>query len=116
MKTLWLILLLVFAIAGAVDDRLIEPPELSEPQIKRNEHRITVLLSERKPFAAVNRNGRQKKLDVLLIEKFAQKFNLEVNYLTVNVSLSYIFASKENLDTFENLFLLRYVRIFCCVL
>lgn len=58
------------------------------------DHKITVTLSERKPFVFLNENGAPKGLDVLIIENFARKLNLKIDYFIVDSSLNYIFTDK----------------------
>lgn len=59
--------------------------------------KITVALSERKPFAMLDQNGTPKGLDVLIVENFAQKFHLQIDYVVINSSLNYIFTNEEYL-------------------
>lgn len=59
-------------------------------------HKITVAVSERKPFVVIDQSGKPKGLDVLIIEHFARKFNLHIDFIIVNASLNYIFASNKN--------------------
>lgn len=58
------------------------------------DHKITVTLSERKPFVFLDENGAPKGLDVLIIENFARKLNLKIDYFIVDSSLNYIFNDK----------------------
>lgn len=57
--------------------------------------KITVALSERKPFVFHDQNGILKGLDVSIIESFAKKHNLLINYVFVNVSLNYVFTNED---------------------
>lgn len=52
--------------------------------------RITVALSERRPFVTVDEN-KLGGLDVSIIENFAKKLKLEVNYVQINESLNLVF-------------------------
>lgn len=54
------------------------------------QEKITVALSERRPFVVFDEDGTPKGLDVLLIENFARKFNFQIDY--------YIMDSFENLN------------------
>lgn len=67
---------------------------------EHHDHTITVALSERIPFAFFDPNGTPKGLDVLIIENFARKFKLKIDYLAVNTSLNHIFATKQDWNTF----------------
>lgn len=81
---------------------------LYEPPKSQTNHRITVLLSDQKPFVTTGQRQMPKQLHELIIENFAQKFHLKVDYFVVNESLSFTFANVENMKAFPNISLLRY--------
>lgn len=53
----------------------------------RDNHKITVGLSVRKPFMMLNQNSAPTGIDIMIIENFARKLNLTIDYILVNVSL-----------------------------
>lgn len=57
-------------------------------------NKIIVAVSERKPFVVFNPNGPPTGLDVLIIENFAKKMRLNVEYVRVNESLDALLAEK----------------------
>lgn len=57
-------------------------------------HKITVAISEQKPFTQFDEDAVPRGLDVMIIEQFAMKHNLQVNYVIVNLSMNKIFASE----------------------
>lgn len=59
------------------------------------ERKITVAISERRPFVTVDQNGRQSGLDVSIIENFAKKFHFQVEYVKINQSLNSVFSMKD---------------------
>lgn len=60
----------------------------------RPDHKIAVVLSERNPIVALNQNRTPKGIDILIIENFARKLNLKVDYFLVNTSLNHsLFSS-----------------------
>lgn len=61
--------------------------------------KITVTLSERKPFAFLNSKGKPQGLDVLIIQNFAENCNLDEEYVFVNESLNYVFSDEEYFDS-----------------
>lgn len=65
-----------------------------------SDHKITVALSERKPFTYLDQNGVPKGLDILIIENFAKKFKFQLDFIIVNSSLNYIFTNEEYLRDF----------------
>lgn len=60
------------------------------------EQKITVALSERRPFVILDQNGTPKGLDISIIENFAKKFHLQIDYIVINSSLNYVFANEES--------------------
>lgn len=52
----------------------------------------------RKPFVFRNEAGALEGLDVLMIENFAKKFNLHVNYLEYNTSTIELFNKEEIIE------------------
>lgn len=49
---------------------------------------ITVALLKRKPFVFLNQNRVLKSMDVSIIENFGQKFNLHIDFLTVDTPVN----------------------------
>lgn len=76
---------------------------------------IKVALSERKPFAIVDQNGKPNGLDVQIIENFAKKLNLRLEYFFVNLSLNYVFANENNVKALDIETLLGYVLSSHCI-
>lgn len=72
-----------------------------EKQLIPKEHKITVALSERKPFVIFDGNKSPRGLDVTIIENFAQKFKLQIDYYICNSSLNNVFANEENFESFS---------------
>lgn len=63
--------------------------------------KISVAVSEQKPFVILDPNGGSPKgLDVLIVENFAKKFNFKIDYYILNASLNYIFVDKKHLNRF----------------
>lgn len=62
---------------------------------------ITVALSERIPFVIFDRNGTPNGLDILIIENFGRKFNLQIDYLVVNSSLNQVLMTKQDWSSFS---------------
>lgn len=60
-----------------------------------SQSKITVALSERKPFVIVNQNGQRSGLDISIIENFAQTLKRQVEYINVHESLNTVFAKKD---------------------
>lgn len=60
---------------------------------------IVVGFSNRPPFVFQDKNGAMKGLDVLIIENFAKKANLQIKYKHFDASLNEMFGRE---DTFEN--------------
>lgn len=71
------------------------------------DYKITVALSERNPFVILNQNGAPKGLDILIIENFARKLNLQIDYFLVNISLNYIFIDEDSFNAFPDQTFLR---------
>lgn len=67
--------------------------------------KITVTIPTRNPIAIFDQNSVARGLDVLILENFAQKFDLQINYIAVNTSLNHIFSDEYG----SNALLLRYV-------
>ena len=62
-------------------------------------NKLTVMVSQSKPFA-FHENGVLKGLDVNIVENFAKKLILKVNYILANESLNYVFSTEESFDKF----------------
>lgn len=71
--------------------------------------KIKVSLSERRPFVVLGQNGKAKGLDVIIIENFAAKYNLQLEYFHLNLSLNFVFANKDNFKALPMDTLLGYV-------
>lgn len=69
--------------------------------------KISVVLSQRKPFVVIDQNGPPKGLDVSIVENFANTFNLQINYLIVNMSMNYAFVNEDNFERFHTEIILR---------
>lgn len=76
--------------------------------VKIHTDKLTVLSFDQKPLTAKLQDKALGRLEKLIIENFAHKFKLDIDYFTVNESLSFIFANEENLNAFSNISLLRY--------
>lgn len=60
---------------------------ISIPLNESTNKKIIVAIAQRKPFTIINENGPPSGLDVQIIDQFARKFNLKVDYLFINPSL-----------------------------
>lgn len=58
-------------------------------------NKITVALSERRPFVIFNPERSPSGLDVFIIQNFGQKFNLKVEYHFVYESLNHVFSDEK---------------------
>lgn len=67
----------------------------------RSIHRITVALSEQVLFVILNQNKTPTGLNVLIIENFAKKIQLQIDYVIFNSSLNCIFAKEKIFDAFS---------------
>lgn len=93
MFLLWLIFLLIISSAeGSVDTVGHSIPSVSF------DHRINVAVSER-ASTAVRSVGKSNNLGLVIIENFAKKLKLEVEYFTVDTSIS--------LNAFSNTYILK---------
>lgn len=63
--------------------------------------KISIAVSERIPFVILKKNTTPSGLDIAIIENFAQKFNLQIEYITLNSSLNLISTEKEYLNKFS---------------
>lgn len=61
-------------------------------------NKITVTVSEQKPFVKINQHGEPTGLDVHIINAFARKCNLSVDYSIINDSLNNILRNKQHYD------------------
>lgn len=73
-----------------------------------SEAKLSVAFSERKPFLTFNPDGSIRGVDVSILNNFARKFNLNIEYQFVNTSLNYILSSEEKLTNFAKRNILRY--------
>lgn len=96
MALMWPILLFVALLHSS---EAVKKPEFSK---LHPDHKITVALSERDPFVVFNQNGAPKGLDILIIENFARKLNLKIDYFLVNISLNYIFTDENHFNAFPD--------------
>lgn len=63
--------------------------------------KITVAVSEQKPFSYLDQNGKPKGIDVEIIENFGRKFNLQIDYVPFNTSLNFQFINEKNFRRFS---------------
>lgn len=79
---------------------------VNEAAVKHGERRkLKIMISQRIPFAFnPNDNGVSglRGLDILLLDSFAKQYNLHIEYVTFNISLTEIFESEELMETFLN--------------
>lgn len=61
---------------------------ISIPSGNSTTQKIIVAVEQRKPFSIVNENGTLSGLGVQIIDQFARKLNLAVDYLVINSSKS----------------------------
>lgn len=75
--------------------------------------KITVAVSERIPFVVLDQNETLMGLDVQILENFAKKFKLQIDYVIVDASLNYVFSNEQEFRKFSMQTNLRYfLRIF----
>lgn len=74
----------------------------------RTQEKVTVTLSERKPFLMLYKNGTPKGLDVLVIENFARNNNLQIDYYIINTFENTNFNEKFSTQT-NSRYSLRYI-------
>lgn len=61
--------------------------------------RISVMISESEPFAShANRPQSFRGLDIKIMENFAKKLGLSIEYITTNECLNEVFSSKNHTD------------------
>lgn len=94
----WLLLLLIITIG------IIGADQNPKNHSIRN---INVFMTEQKLLARFGQSGKVKQLELLIIENFAKKFNFKVKFSNTNTSLSVILSTRENLNKFSDLDLLR---------
>lgn len=68
----------------------------------RGSNHINVLISERNPFFILEKTGSPRDLDVSIIENFAVKFNLQINYIFINSSLNSVVANEDHFNEFSS--------------
>lgn len=97
MALMWSILLFVILLnsSGSVE-------KFDFPKLHPNHNKISVALFGRSPFIMLNQNEAPKGIDIILIETFAQKLNLKINYFLVNTSLNYVFSDETNFNAYQN--------------
>lgn len=61
----------------------------------RADNRIIVAFSEQKPFAELSKGGLVTGLEVIILDNFAKKYNLQMNYCLVNGSLNCILRNQD---------------------
>lgn len=69
-----------------------------EPQANQ---RISIMYSKRSPFVMQSGSAPPKGMDVSIIENFARKFNLQIDYVQSNESLNSAFFSANDYDGFK---------------
>lgn len=62
--------------------------------------KITVAIAEQKPFTEFDEDGVPKGLDVKIIENFAMKYHLQVDFVNINLSMNKMFASERISEAF----------------
>lgn len=72
---------------------------------------ITVALSEQKPFVIIGEDDSPKGLDVSIIENFAKKLSLQINYVVINSSLNHMFSNEISFNPYSAHSSLRYVKL-----
>lgn len=85
---MWSFSILLFAVLFV---KMIDAVHRVPSQVHSHD-KITVTLSERQPFVIFNPERSPTGLDVLIIQNFAQKFNLKVEYHFVYESLNHVFS------------------------
>lgn len=82
----------------------------------KSSDKLTVMVSQAKPFA-FHENGVFKGLDVNIVENFAQKMKLSVNYILANESLNYVFGAEKRFNEFSqsirNLYVISLINFNC---
>ena len=73
-----------------------------------SDRRITVAISERIPFVILGRNRTSMGLDVQILENFAKKFHLQIDYVIINSSLNCAFSNGQHFRSFSIQTNLRY--------
>lgn len=66
----------------------------------RSQEKIIVAFTERKLFVMLDEDGTPKGLDVLVIQNFVRKFNLQVDYYIMDTYENYNF-NEEYSDEFS---------------
>lgn len=69
------------------------------PLEQYSNRKITVVIPKQNPVALLDDNDIRRGLDVLIIENFAQKFNLPINFKITKYSANYILSNQEGLNT-----------------
>lgn len=87
--TMWSNFILIIFISKVVADH--DSTSLDEYLDKK----LAVLLSNQKPFATLSKSGASSGLDVLILNSFAKRNNLQANYVHLNESLNYVLAYQE---------------------
>lgn len=60
---------------------------------------ITVMVSQSKPFAFYE-NHSLKGLDVHIMENFANRFKLQIEYILTNETLNEVFSTNDRFEQF----------------
>lgn len=87
--TMWSNFILIIFISKVVADQ--DSTSLDENLGKK----ISVLLSDQKPFATLSESGASNGLDVLILNCFARRNNLLANYVHLNESLNNVLAHQK---------------------
>lgn len=82
--------------------------ERSYSMEKNSNHIINILVSEQKPFVIIEPTLEIRGLDVLIIENFAQKHNLNINYILGNLSINNFFANEASFNELSTQIDLKY--------
>lgn len=69
-----------------------------EHGLSRSKEEILVAFSVRPPFAYKDKNGILKGLDILIIENFAKKFDLQIKFIQFNESLNQMLSKEETIE------------------
>lgn len=62
--------------------------------------KIFVGFTKREPFVSIDQIGTQKGLDEFIMNNFARKFNLSLEYVEKNISLNEISNNKETFEEY----------------
>lgn len=66
---------------------------------------IVVAFSQRPPFVFQNSAGALNGLDILLVENFAKKTNLQIKYIEYKTPLNEVFIKEKTFNTLTHMML-----------